>query len=99
MQSNFFYDDTIPLWNPKFGDTSLCVGDVGFFNDRGDFEVQFNIFLSSAENDELGFDSPDGFQEYSSVKFCHEVSNTEFVSPDNHKTYTGNFESLGLLGR
>jgi hypothetical protein len=99
MRSNFFFDSTaIPLWRPapvvnsheKFKESYICVGDVGFFKDGGEFEVLFNIFLSEADNHKIGLVPPYGFQECGSLRFSDEVSAIAFES-GGYKSRSGDF--------
>jgi len=77
MRSDFFDSKfLIPLWKPSQGLVSddqqrhrnrvMRVGDVGYFNNEGGFEVLFNIFNTAQQNRENYFDPPANFTHYDS---------------------------------
>ena len=101
MQSNIFAEKfVIPLWDPSPGancrqTSNVCVGDVGFLTDDGGFHILFNTFLSSTDNELLGFKPPKDFKPYGEgeVQFSQDVSKITPIS-DTHAC-DGDFKSAG----
>ena len=56
-----------PEQKPSRGRT-ISLGDVGYFDDAGEFEVLFNIYLSEDENINNGYDPPTNFHHYDPKK-------------------------------
>jgi len=75
MRTDFFGSSfVIPLWKTsqefisnKIKDHKarvITLGDVGYFDREGGFEVLFNVYKTAEENLAIGYDPPDNFYHY-----------------------------------
>jgi len=75
MRTDFFGSSyVIPLWKTSQGFISnrlkdhkarvMTLGDVGYFDKEGGFEVLFNVYKTVQENFAIGYDPPSNFHHY-----------------------------------
>ncbi|KDR69293.1 hypothetical protein GALMADRAFT_282729 [Galerina marginata CBS 339.88] len=100
MLSNFFESvTTIALWMPSQGLTrdrkprrNIGLGDVGYFDKDGGFEILFNIYLTPIENRTHNYDPPTNFVEYAPPP--EEESKYVSIRKGDYRTVFGDFRSV-----
>ena len=99
MRTEFFYSThTIALWNPSpslsFPSNrrrrNIQLGDVGYFNKDGGFDVLFNIFLDTKGNCDLEFDLPPEFEPYVIPRGLV-MKKKDYISEDQYDRSPGAF--------
>ncbi|KAF9532741.1 hypothetical protein CPB83DRAFT_846275 [Crepidotus variabilis] len=84
----------IPLWRAAapmerrtaFRIKEIAVGDVGYFDSKGGFKVQFNVFWDQEENVEAGFVPPLGHRQFVAPQARLFKGRSQISSPDGTKT-------------
>ncbi|KAF8902781.1 hypothetical protein CPB84DRAFT_1846146 [Gymnopilus junonius] len=100
LRSKFIEDfvDWISMWVPSQGckpgpvpipHRNIGPGDVGFFDEAGEFEILFNVFLSEKSNIEHGYHPPPNFVSYSEEPYEGQL---------RHRYLRNVYEKLMLIG-
>ena len=99
MRTEFFYSErTIALWNPSPSlslpqnrrKRNIQLGDVGYFNKDGGFDILFNIFLDTEENLNQQFEPPPQFTPYIIPRGLV-MRKLDYIPGDQHDHSPGDF--------
>jgi len=100
MHSDFFYSvHSIALWNPSPTQShdrpdlrrrNIQVGDVGYFNKDGGFDILFNVFLTEQQNIDCEFDPPPGFVQFDPPRNVS-MTASENIEEDAYRRSWGGF--------